>query len=537
MTTNQRGCVSLLGFLVFVFFGCILFPFILLPQAGTAVTLPVISVPAEYYLKDWPSKDFTIVNSLGGALMATIIVLLIAVFARRASNNWTREVPTRFQGMVEVIVGGLWGLTQSQAGNKPKVRNLLFPLVASLFLYLLAGNWGKLLPGVETVGVLHCAAYEPVAFNGFPVQETSAFGRPYFVLRSEAPLNTGIAGTYESYHRCEAMLGITKYAKYLPTELDPFLDKAVLHTVAEGDTLASIAAKYTAQAQEIAQGELPKLSEYVTVNYSGWQSLTFTPEMIVAANTSGGTVNIKAASGTAKPAEDGHGDGGHSKPNLNAIQAEGTATPEPAHGDAHSEETHGEAAAVAMGGLTADTPLEVGQTIVVRPERLGYDATTFHNQLFTVAPFVRGMATDLSFTLGLAILAFLVIQAFGVSELGLDYFQKFINVRAIGNVGKKPLGVIDFVVGIFEIVSELGKIISLSFRLFGAIFAGTVLFAVIMFLTGTTIPAVILLLEIIVGGAQAGVFAILTLIFSAQAMVSHHHDEEHEHGEHAEAHH
>lgn len=516
MTTNQRGCVSLLGFLVFVFFGCILFPFILLPQAGTAVTLPVISVPAEYYLKDWPSKDFQFVNSLGGALMATIFVLLIAVFARRASNNWTREVPTRFQSAVELITGGLWGLTQSQAGNKPKVRNLLFPLVASLFLYLLAGNWGKLIPGVETVGVLHCAAYEPVAFNGFPIQETNALGRPYFVLRSDAPLNTGVAGTYESYHRCEAMLGITKYAKYLPTQLDPFLDRAVVHTVAEGDTLASIATKYTTQAQETAAGELPKLSEYVNVPYSGWVALEFTPETLVATNTVNGVVNIKAAAHS--EGDDHSTSDGHSKPNVNAIQAEGEL--------------------VIAGGLTADTPLEVGQTIVVRPEVIGYEATTFHNQLFTVAPFVRGMATDLSFTLGLAIMAFLVIQAFGISELGLDYFQKFINVRAIGNIGKKPLGAIDFVVGIFEIVSEFGKIISLSFRLFGAIFAGTVLFAVIMFLTGTTIPAVILLLEIIVGGAQAAVFAILTLIFSAQAMVSHHHDEEHgEHGEHAEAHH
>jgi F-type H+-transporting ATPase subunit a len=91
--------------------------------------------------------------------------------------------------------------------------------------------------------------------------------------------------------------------------------------------------------------------------------------------------------------------------------------------------------------------------------------------------------------------------------------------------------VIDFVVGLFEIVSELGKVISLAFRLFGALFAGSVLYAVILFLVGTTIPALILGLEIIVGGAQAAVFAILTLIFSAQAMISHHHDDDHDHAE------
>jgi F-type H+-transporting ATPase subunit a len=151
--------------------------------------------------------------------------------------------------------------------------------------------------------------------------------------------------------------------------------------------------------------------------------------------------------------------------------------------------------------------------------------------LFTVAPFIRGVATDLSFTVGLALLAFVAIQAFGVSELGINYFQKFINVHALGNIAKRPLGAIDFVVGLFEIISEFGKIISLSFRLFGALFAGSVLFVVIMFLVGTTVPVIIMALELIVGLAQAGVFAILTMLFCAQAMVAHVHDDDHEHAE------
>jgi F0F1-type ATP synthase membrane subunit a len=58
-----------------------------------------------------------------------------------------------------------------------------------------------------------------------------------------------------------------------------------------------------------------------------------------------------------------------------------------------------------------------------------------------------------------------------------------------------------------------------------------VLYAVILFLVGTVTPVIILGLEVIVGVAQAGVFAILTLIFSAQAMVSHIHDEDHGHEE------
>lgn len=542
MTTNQRGCFSLLGFLLFAILFCVVPPFIFLPGQGQAVTLPVISVPAEYYLKGWPGLPIPgfdeIKNTMGGALMATIIVLAIAWVARSHSKGWTKEVPGKFQALIEMIVDALWGLTKQQAGNKPKVRNILFPIVASLFLYLLAGNWGKLVPGVETVGVLHCAAYEPVAFNGFPVMEANAFGRPYFILKSDRPLNTGTAGTYESYHRCEAMLGVSKYDSYLPKTIDPFLDKAVTYTVAEGDTLESIAEKFNTQVEEIRAGEIPQLSQYVALSYEGWGELSFTGEGILALNP---TVEA-AASSEGKEAEASH-----------KLVLSGETTPEPAAAEAtaeaHAADTHAEATAeahaaetttadahAAEGAVTPATLLKAGQTITLRPEIIGAEATTLHNQLFTVSPFVRGMTTDLSFTLGLSIFAFLLIQAFGISELGIDYFQKFVNIRAIGNIANKPLGAIDFVVGIFEIVSEFGKIISLSFRLFGALFAGTVLFAVIMFLVGTTIPAVILLLEIIVGFAQAAVFAILTLIFCSQAMVSHHHEDDHGHGEHAEAH-
>ena len=519
MNTNARGCLYTLGLLVFAFFACFLFPFIILPQAGTAVALPVITVPPEYYLKDWPSKDFELVNTLGGALLANIIVLLIAFGARRASKNWTQEVPGRFQAFIEVLGGGFWGIAKNQAGDKPKVRNILFPLVASIFLFLLAANWGKLLPGVESVGVLHCAAYEPVPFNGLPVQETSFLGLKYFVLRNDSVLNVGTTATIDDYHRCEAMLGVEKYIKegYLPTKLDPFLDRAVTYTTQEGDTLESIAAKFNAEVEKITAQDVAQFSEqtfqgnYVTIAYEGWEELKFTGEGLLALNPS-----LKA--GEAKAAADGHGEG-------------------EAHGEAAAGEAHGEAAAGEgephgeTKGLTATTPLAAGQLVTLRPEVIGGQATTLHNQLFTVAPFVRGVTTDLNFTLGLAIMAVIVIQAFGVSELGLGYFQKFINIGAIGNAGKRPLGVIDFVVGLFEIVSELGKVISLAFRLFGALFAGSVLYAVILFLVGTTIPALILGLEIIVGGAQAAVFAILTLIFSAQAMVSHHHDEDHDHAE------
>ena len=91
----------------------------------------------------------------------------------------------------------------------------------------------------------------------------------------------------------------------------------------------------------------------------------------------------------------------------------------------------------------------------------------------------------------------------------------------------KPIfGVIDFAVGILELVSEFSKIISFSFRLFGNIFAGSVL----LFVIGSLVPVLaqsgFLMLEFFVGMIQAIVFGMLTMVFMAQATAGHGHEDE-----------
>lgn len=139
-----------------------------------------------------------------------------------------------------------------------------------------------------------------------------------------------------------------------------------------------------------------------------------------------------------------------------------------------------------------------------------------------IVPFVRAVATDLNFTVALALVSVVMIQFVGVKALGIGYFEKFIYVRTIFT--KPFFGLIDFFVGIFEIVSELSKIISFSFRLFGNVFAG----AVLLFVIGTLIPVVaqagVLMMEFGVGLIQAIVFGMLTMIFMSQATQSHHGD-------------
>lgn len=148
---------------------------------------------------------------------------------------------------------------------------------------------------------------------------------------------------------------------------------------------------------------------------------------------------------------------------------------------------------------------------------------------YTLVPYVRVASTDLNFTVALALISVLMTQVMGWRALGATYFTKFINV---GGIFTRPVfGVIDFGVGLLELVSEFSKLLSFSFRLFGNIFAGTVL----LFVIGTLIPvffqSLFLGLEFFVGLIQAVVFGMLTMVFMAQATQGHgdHHEEEEAH--------
>lgn len=137
---------------------------------------------------------------------------------------------------------------------------------------------------------------------------------------------------------------------------------------------------------------------------------------------------------------------------------------------------------------------------------------------YTLLPWLRTATTDLNVTLAMALISVVYTQIAGVRVLGLRYFKKFVNLN----------GPMDFFVGLLETISEAAKIISFSFRLFGNIFAGTVLLFVMPFLIPFLVPLPFYGLEVFVGFIQAFVFAMLTLVFLATAVVSHDHGHEHE---------
>ncbi|HKG54734.1 MAG TPA: F0F1 ATP synthase subunit A [Anaerolineales bacterium] len=170
---------------------------------------------------------------------------------------------------------------------------------------------------------------------------------------------------------------------------------------------------------------------------------------------------------------------------------------------------HGEGHLISQSGVLLPTKVEEG----------GY----------ILAPFFRGISVDLNFTAALALIAVVMIQVIGFRAQGAGYLSKFFNTRRMFQV--PFFGAMDFLVGLLELISELSKILSFAFRLFGNMFAGIVLVAIVAGLLGkiSILPAMVMMFELFVGVIQAFVFGMLTMVFMAQATQGHGE-------EHAEAH-
>jgi F-type H+-transporting ATPase subunit a len=131
----------------------------------------------------------------------------------------------------------------------------------------------------------------------------------------------------------------------------------------------------------------------------------------------------------------------------------------------------------------------------------------------TLIPIVRAAAADLNFTLGLAIIAFVAFVAWGIRANGVGGYLKELLIA-------EPAYMTPLLTPI-HIISELSRLISLSMRLFGNVFAGEVLLAVILSLVPLLIPLAFLGLELIFGFVQALVFALLTMTYITLAIAEH----------------
>ncbi|GAB4521665.1 MAG: hypothetical protein OHK0046_33360 [Anaerolineae bacterium] len=606
-----------MGFLAFAAVFCALIPFVVLPSIGAGVALPVIEVPGEVVVEDF-LPGFNLTNTIIGTVVTDIIVLLTVIILWRASKGWTKEVPGRAQAMFEVLAQGLYNFLYGIGGEKLRKTAFLWPLVATIFIFLLLANYMKLMPGVETVGYMHCAH---VGQSGYPM--TRGWTDGSYRLWIDAPLNAGTEQTEEMEHACELFYNKGDYERYPADEnleeIEARLIAAEESLHGYEDAVAVAQAELAAVREEIGsaepteeqeerlqeaehaleEAELPLEKAEYRVEYQeirivsaeslpGVNAALALVEARQEAGVEGEATEAEVAEGEEAETESSAGpegpadDEGEGEANFEALQEAAESGPggEPIVGadlsDVRAELEHEAAAlesaltalqgtlyfemleereqdvfaamdAVEAAETTEEYEAELGDlenslvalrdfhmtqmsyptaTLVFTPDQLETTALPF---VFHITPFVRGPATDLSLTIALALISVIMVQVYGVAALGPAYFEKFINLGAIGNVGKRPLGVIDFVVGLIEIISEIGKIVSLAFRLFGNLFAGGVALIAVTFLLALFVPGIIYGLELIIGGVQALVFAVLTVVFSVQAMEGHHGDEDHEH--------
>lgn len=150
----------------------------------------------------------------------------------------------------------------------------------------------------------------------------------------------------------------------------------------------------------------------------------------------------------------------------------------------------------------------------------------------TFVPYFRGGTADLNTTLALALISVIGANIFGIITVGgWKYLNKFVNFKAFAEIPRKIkkdvsiiiVNPIKFFVGIVEIIGEIAKVASLSFRLFGNIFAGEVLLSSIAVIFAFVLPIPFMFLEVIVGIIQALIFGMLTLVYYSIASTKEEH--------------
>ena len=130
---------------------------------------------------------------------------------------------------------------------------------------------------------------------------------------------------------------------------------------------------------------------------------------------------------------------------------------------------------------------------------------------------LRGLPTDLNFTLAIAIITMVAVQFYAIKTHGF-----FGNAgRYLKNPIKDPIGAFE---GFLELIGEFSRLVALALRLFGNAFAGEVLLMIVGALSGYfasfSLPF-FMIFELFIGFIQAYVFFMLTLIFASLATASH----------------
>ena len=117
---------------------------------------PHIEIKAEPL---WTIGFFEITNTLFTTWIVVAVILVVALFSTRKMAF----IPSGLQNVMEAVVEALYTLVENTVGNKHAPR--FFPVIATLFLFIIVGNWMALLPVFNTIGKVEPVGVEEEHFR------------------------------------------------------------------------------------------------------------------------------------------------------------------------------------------------------------------------------------------------------------------------------------------------------------------------------------------------------------------------------------
>ncbi len=153
----------------------------------------------------------------------------------------------------------------------------------------------------------------------------------------------------------------------------------------------------------------------------------------------------------------------------------------------------------------------------------GIDSLTYNLNGQTV-PLFRTHTSDINTTFGIAAAMIIWTQIYSIQKTSLlAHINKYFKVWGIIQGFKKGGGngfiaIIEFFVGLLDVISEFAKSISLSLRLFGNMFAGLMLSGIILGALAILAPIPLILFSLFSGVLQALVFGALTASYFSTAV-------------------
>ncbi len=492
---------------------------------------PPIAIAAE------PIKEFggyTVTNTI---LSFWVIIILMAIIVgllyRSIRNVEEALVPQGFQNVMEALFEAFFNVVKLVAGEKNGRR--FFPVVAGIFIILLFSNWFGLFPWNNAIGRTVDLRFEHLevleedgediladinALEELGKISVSGLNRTFEISYYD-PIPFEVAHFPEANEQIgDIFTGHLTERERAVREIfaeDPIpADTKNLHEAIE-DRFVKVLDDYPASAEELELVEAHDQEEFLE------KAIVFnlllppsevTDTELKGAEISGGGVNfipIKASDFEYDP---------YLEPVVVTLNDEGAITKARLYDttEAASEDNPAPGSGELVANFVTLNTTHLGIFI-----KLADEGVDFSDGVGEIFPFFRAIATDLNLPLAIALWSFIFVQLWGIQSLGLrTNYGKYLGLGGAAVV-KGPVGVL---VGFLEIISEISRIVSFTFRLFGNIIAGEIVLFMSAFLVPFVISTVFYGLEVFVGFIQAFVFAMLTLVFAVTAISHGAHEED-----------